>query len=595
MSLRTPNRSTVREPRVDPDADRLEVVVTCESLFAAQPLPATGDVVIGRSVDCDLRVNHPSISREHALLRIGPTLTIEDLGSANGTRLRGEPLVANAATPLHPGEVVDLGSVLLVVRPRVRATTARRVLTHDYFELRLEEECTRGGRGGASFAVLHVAATGGDPDAARDAVLAAVRPGDVVGAYAPGTYEVLLVEGDAVATERTARQVVTAAARAGLALRTGVAVFPRDGSSASALLAHAAADAAGSDGPDRAAPALATGAMTDLYRLAEAVAVGTISVLVLGETGAGKEVMAETVHRLSPRRNAPFLRLNCAALTETLLESELFGHEKGAFTGATSAKPGLLETADGGTVFLDEVGELTASTQVKLLRVLEERQVMRVGALKSRAIDVRFVAATNRDLEAEVERGAFRRDLYYRLSAATLLVPPLRERVGEIAGLARAFLDGAARALDRPPPELAADALAMLEGYAWPGNIRELRNAIERAVLLCGTGPIRPAHLPGDKMRATVAPRRTTAPEMAVPTPLPSSGPAPAADRPLRDEIRTQVEQLERQRIVDALARAAGNQSVAARLLGMPRRTLVKRLRAYGIPRPRSRNREEPA
>src|SRR6185503_6105666 len=179
--------------------------------------------------------------------------------------------------------------------------------------------------------------------------------------------------------------------------------------------------------------------MPQLHRLVERIARGTINVLILGETGAGKEVLAERVQRLSPRARWPFLRLNCAALSETLLESELFGHERGAFTGAVTAKPGLLETAEGGTVFLDEAGELPMSIQVKLLRVIEERQVLRVGGLKPRPIDVRFIAATNRDLEVEVARGAFRQDLFFRLNGVTLVVPPLRDRVSEIEALARLF------------------------------------------------------------------------------------------------------------------------------------------------------------
>jgi transcriptional regulator with GAF, ATPase, and Fis domain len=321
--------------------------------------------------------------------------------------------------------------------------------------------------------------------------------------------------------------------------------------------------------------------MQDLHRLAEHVAAGSISVLILGETGAGKEVLAERVHHLSPRRDKPLLRLSCAALAETLLESALFGHERGSFTGATEARPGLLETAHGGTVLLDEVGELSMSTQVKLLRVLEERQVLRVGAVRHRPIDVRFLAATNRDLEAEVERGAFRRDLYFRLSGATLAIPPLRERVGEIAGLARLFLAETCLEMGRDDvPELAPDALALLEAYGWPGNIRELRNVIQRAVLLCRAGAIRPQHLPAERMRA----RPPAAP--AAPAPAPEPQPHPL----LRDEVRRQIEALERERIIEALARAGGNQSAAAQLLGMPRRTLVKRLVAYAIPRPRKRS-----
>jgi two-component system, NtrC family, response regulator AtoC len=642
MTARTPGHSTVKEARVDVEADRLDVIVTGESLYVSQPLPQSGEMVIGRATDADLRVDHPSISRNHAALRVaaGGGISIEDLGSANGTRLRGRSLPANERVEIRPGEVIDLGSVLLVVQPRPRAARARRVWTHDYFEVRVDEECTRASRGGGTFAVLFAASDVDDTEAddaqIRDVVVAALPSEDVIGRYAPGSFEALLVGSDPVGAERVARQIVTAAARAGVATRTGVAVYPRDGTSASALLAHAtreAHDPTPGDRPPAPAPLTPpTGAMRDLHRLAEALAVGSISVLVLGETGAGKEVMAETIHRMSSRRAAPFLRLNCAALTESLLESELFGHERGAFTGAAKSKPGLLETADGGTVFLDEVGELAMSTQVKLLRVLEERQVLRVGGLKPRPIDVRFIAATNRDLEAEVERGVFRRDLYYRLGAATLVVPPLRERAGEIPELARVFATNAARDIGRagPPPAIEPAAMRMLEDYAWPGNVRELRNMMERAVLLAGGGPIGVVHLPAEKMRATLAPAASPSQQMAaVAPPLPtrksapmavaapphaSNAPAPApvaapagiavpqpaptlpvvppadgANAPrLRDQVRAQVEQLERERIVEALARAAGNQSVAARLLGMPRRTLVKRLRAYNIPRPRS-------
>jgi two-component system, NtrC family, response regulator AtoC len=590
---RSQSRSTTKAPRFDPEAIRLDLIVTGESLFVSQPLPQTGELVIGRASNADVRIDHPSVSREHAVLRLGPPITIEDLGSANGTRLRGRPLAQGTPLEIQPGEVVDLGSVLLVVQPRPRAASTRRVWSHDYFEGRLEEECVRAGRTGERFAVLQIASPALAEEAVRDGVLGVLGDEDVLGAYAPASFEVLVLDVDAVAAERLARKLATAAARHGTALRTGVAVYPRDGTSAHALLAHALAEVTAGTGVDRAtAPPreLPGGKMADLHRLAECVAAGNISVLLLGETGAGKEVLAETIHRLSPRRDAPFLRLNCAALSETLLESELFGHERGAFTGATHGKPGLLETANGGTVFLDEVGELTMSTQVKLLRVLEEREVLPVGALKPRPIDVRFIAATNRDLEAEVERRAFRQDLYFRLCAATLVIPPLRERVSEIAELARTFTEAAAREMGRSPPALGAEVIATLEAYTWPGNIRELRNMIERAVLLCGAGAIELSHLPVEKMRATLAPIRASAPAIEPAMPVVPAPPDEPNERPLRAIVREQVASVERQRICDALARAAGNQSVAARLLGMPRRTLVKRLATYNIPRPRRRS-----
>ena len=237
-------------------------------------------------------------------------------------------------------------------------------------------------------------------------------------------------------------------------------------------------------------------AMRRVHELAERAAAGTINVLITGETGVGKELLAETVHRASPRRGGPYVCLNCAALSETLLESELFGHERGAFTGAVQAKLGLLETAARGTLFLDEVGELPLATQAKLLRVIETREVARLGSVRPHRIDVRFIAATNRDLEAEVARGAFRADLYYRLNGITLTIPPLRVRLEEIRPLAETFARQICRDLGRPPPLLPPSSVAHLEAYGWPGNIRELKNVIERAVLLCEGQVLEPQHMP---------------------------------------------------------------------------------------------------
>jgi two-component system response regulator AtoC len=292
-----------------------------------------------------------------------------------------------------------------------------------------------------------------------------------------------------------------------------------------------------------------------LHAQATRAAASPISVLVLGETGTGKEVMARLVHRLSPRAAGPFVGVNCAALSASLLESELFGHEKGAFTGAVEARAGLFEAADRGTLFLDEVGELPPTAQVKLLRVLEERSVLRVGARVARSVDFRLVSATNRDLEAEVAAGAFRQDLFFRLNGFTLTLAPLRERTSEIAVLARAFLKQAAPRYGRAEvPGISAEAIAALERHAWPGNLRELRNVIERALVLCDGEAVLPAHLP-EKIAG--------APGL------------PAA------------RQHERRRILDALELCAGNQSRAAKMLGISRRTLVTRLDELDIVRPR--------
>jgi DNA-binding NtrC family response regulator len=308
-----------------------------------------------------------------------------------------------------------------------------------------------------------------------------------------------------------------------------------------------------------------------LHAQAERVAQSNLSVLLLGETGSGKEVLAQSIHRASPRADGPFVALNCAALTESLLESELFGHEKGAFTGAAQARPGLFEAAQGGTLFLDEIGDMPLSTQVKLLRVLEDRHVVRVGGRTPIAVDARFIAATHRDLEDEAERGAFRQDLYFRLAGITLDVPPLRARTGEIAELAQLFARRAGAELGRSPaPTLAPETLSLLLRHRWPGNVRELRNVIERAVVLA-TGPsLLPEHLPA-KLRAS----------------SPSLPPPPAEDP--RELLKRDMAAIEKQHISDALDRAGGNQTLAAELLGISRRTLVSRLSEYDLRRPRKR------
>jgi MoxR-like ATPase len=483
-----------------------------EGVMSTHPLPEGGAIVIGRARECDVRIEHPSVSRRHIRLHVGPPLEVEDLGSQNGTRVRDRALDAGQRVRLAPGEVIDLGSIMVIVQERGSlAPTPRRIWPHGAFEARLEGECARGG----SFAVVHVSSR--DRAGIERALAEVLRVSDLAGEYGPDEYELLLLEaGPEQAQELFARLVAPDR-------KVGLACFPGDGRSADALLSHARAAARGVAEDGRAV--VVDGAMRELERLVERIAQGTISVLIMGETGVGKEILAERVHRLSPRAGRPFVRLNCAALSESLVESELFGHERGAFTGAGVLKPGLLETADGGTVFLDEVGELPLAVQAKLLRVLEDRQVQRVGALKPRAIDVRFVAATNRDLEAEVQRGRFREDLYFRLNGISLVIPPLRQRVSEISGLARAFISLAARASSRAEPVLSREALALLEGYRWPGNIRELRNAMERAVLLCTGREIGLAHLPVDKLRAGFSAPQPTPPPTPSPTPAPRPTP----------------------------------------------------------------------
>jgi len=604
-SLGAGDLSTVHDVIADGSAGRLYLVVIGSGSVATHPLPDAGDVMIGRSEKCDVRLDDPSISRRHAILRVGPPMTIEDLGSANGTRVRGRRLSVGEAAPIGTDEVVDLGSAMMIVQHRSASARPRRFWTHDYFEGRLEEECARAARSGKSFALVRLHC---DPNVPTGLVQRVLADGlgalDVAGIYAPGEYEALLTEtapGDAA---RTVDRILARFGGPGEHVRVGLACYPRDGRSADELVARACAIARGEPSTP-AAPAKGDGAEVDrvggpmqsLHRLVERIAAGTISVLILGETGVGKEVLAETIHRMSPRASKPCVRLNCAALSETLLESELFGHERGAFTGANQVKPGLLETAEGGTVFLDEAGDLPLPLQAKLLRVIEERQVLRVGGLKPRPIDVRFLAATNRDLELEVLKGTFRQDLFFRLNGVTLTIPPLRERVSEIEPLARAFVaQFCARSGRSPAPAISTEALELLKRYSWPGNIRELRNVIERAVLLCPSGSITLEHLPVEKMRATRLPPPPSdpTPPPRLPPPAPattaSSGEPPPPTWREEDgsmDVRREIAQLERRRILDALDRCAGNQTQAATLLGISRRTLVNRLDAYAIARPR--------
>jgi DNA-binding NtrC family response regulator len=312
--------------------------------------------------------------------------------------------------------------------------------------------------------------------------------------------------------------------------------------------------------------------MKDLFAQIDRVAKSAISVMILGETGAGKEIVAEQVHRRSGR-TGPFVPLNCAALPENLLESELFGHEKGAFTGALKSQEGLFESADGGTLFLDEIGELPVSTQVKLLRVLQERKVMRVGGRTPKSIDVRFVSATNRDVEQDVEEGGFRQDLYFRLNGISLLIPPLRSRRADIVPLAEHFVAAACRAEGRGRTlRLSDEARQALEAYAWPGNVRELQSTAERAVLLCDGAELEPRHLARQGAREGG-----------------SADPGKSPVRQKRERLLEEIEALEKERVVEALARSGGNQTKAAELLGISRRTLVTRLGSYDLPRPRKK------
>jgi len=455
-------RTTIVATQTDDGAESAFLLVVGRDSYATYNLPATGSLTIGRGESNTVRIDDPLASRAHACLHVAEVMSLEDLGSVNGTRLKDQPIQRGERVSIRIGDTIQIGGSVLIVQRRTAPVEEMR------------------------------------PETLRDA---------------------------------------------GLAFDPTLPTLPPRGE-----------------------------AMQKVHALAERAAAGTINVLITGETGVGKELLAETVHRASPRRDGPYVCLNCAALSESLLESELFGHERGAFTGAVAAKPGLLETAAGGSLFLDEVGELPLATQAKLLRVIETREVTRLGSVRPRRIDVRIIAATNRNLEAEVGRGAFRQDLYFRFNGITLTIPPLRARVDEIRYLAELFARQICRDLGRAPPVLPPTIIELLESYAWPGNIRELKNVVERAVLL-STGPIiGPEHLPLDKLAPGSTPGNTPSP---------------------RIDTQKMSAPTERDKIITALNACAGNQSRAADMLGMPRRTFVNKLDLYKIPRPKKKSDDE--
>jgi Nif-specific regulatory protein len=305
-------------------------------------------------------------------------------------------------------------------------------------------------------------------------------------------------------------------------------------------------------------------ALREVLQLCDRVAATNATVLLLGETGTGKELSARRVHATSPRRGKPFIAINCAALPETLLESELFGHEAGAFTGAVVRKLGRFELADAGTLFLDEIGDISPSTQIKLLRVLQEREFVRVGGVKTIACDVRIVAATNKNLKKAIESGEFREDLYYRLNVFPVHLPPLRDRREDIPLLVEHYVDRNAREFGWPRPQVTSESMELLCAYRWPGNIREMRNVMERAVLLCDTGKITPENLPKE-----IAGK-------------PMGGEAEAEV----GETSSALEGYEKAMIVRALEEAEWNQTKAAAALGISRDNLRYRLKKYQIRRP---------
>lgn len=573
------------------------------------------DLIIGRNPTRgpdNLALNDPSLSREHARFTLRDNVVeVQDLGSRNGTWLRNEQVLR---VNVVPGDELRLSAMPVVILAGAQPPCFRRVLSHEGFRLAIEDEVVRARHFRRQFALLMVRAEG--PDARHVAsfhasVAQQLRPVDRMALYSPDTLEILAPE----AGPEDARQLADMIAALSLGrtpdLLVGVASFPDVASEPEALLdeCRKAMLSAGEGARVRVAPGgtrtserrgrasagaeavvVASDATRRVFSQVASLGRSSIPVLILGETGVGKEVVAQRIHAQSARKTKPLVVVNCAAIPETLIEAMLFGHQRGAFTGATHQQKGLFEAADGGTLMLDEIGDLPKASQAALLRVLETGRVRRVGASDEVDVDVRILAATHRDLEAMCARGEFRSDLLYRVSGVTVTVPALRDRVEEIEALTQSFLSRANDTNGRSVSGVSPEAMALLKAYTWPGNVRELRNAVERAVVLTQAEWIRPEDLPERVVQSVGAaaedPRAPEARSSAPPAPVEEVTPVEDAAGDEVVSLKERVARYESEQIVRALNATGGNQRQAAELLGLPLRTLVHKLTTYGIKRP---------
>jgi DNA-binding NtrC family response regulator len=562
------------------------------------PLLPGRPVVVGRTAPSDVVIPDATLSRMHARFTSDETgVLVEDLGSTNGTWAGGESVTR---ARLLGGQLVMLGAVSAAIHGGPSTSAARLGLDgHDRFLTLVGDDVERARFFGRPLAVMMVRALPGSQGHVRNwtaRVREILRPVDRTALYSTDVLEVLLPETDGRAARAVATRLVEAPGEPRLSC--GLSVLPECAASADRLLESAREALRRSSAGDPVAVAEPVGARTlpgrpagdeaivcesaafqETMRLARRLARGLIPVLLHGETGSGKEVLARFIHREGPRSSAPLVAVNSAAVPIQLVESTLFGHEKGAFTGATQRHVGVFEAASGGTVFLDEIGELDADAQAKLLRVLETKQVVRVGSTREIPVDVRIVAASHRDLEALVAEGRFRQDLFYRLNAMTLRIPPLRERPEDVGPLARRFLDLANAANGTEVGSITAEAIDALEAYTWPGNVRELKNAIERGVVVAEHPVITLDDLP-ESIRAGAE----SAPAKSVPGT--TDVPADQAVRRPGEDFRTCIERVETEVLVAALTQTGWNQTEAAELLRMPRRTLVHKIRVYRLRKP---------
>ena len=594
LSLSRSSAAALREPLERAPS----LVLTDPSGARFVRLPSGGALRVGRSAPSEVVVPSPYLSREHASFALeGGHVRVVDIGSKNGVLVRG---AAVREALLSAGDEVMLGPVRVSVLWLDADERSQTLRGHDWLASLLEAEVTRARFFGRALSLLHVRGEGVPAGALGAFVRTLVRPVDRVALYGHEGVDVLLPEARAEDALFTASSIA-AARREGLgALSVGVSTFPDQASSEELL--EAAREASRRATPKQrvvrassaqaggAAPAelVATSAsMRALLEKVGRVAHTPAPVLLVGETGSGKEVVARLVHERSPRATKPFVAVNCGALPEHLVESTLFGHERGAFTGAVAQAAGVFEAADGGTVFLDELGELPLSAQAALLRVLETKRVTRVGSTRELAAEFRVVAATHRDLEEMVREGRFREDLYYRLSTFTFVVPPLRARPDDLEPLVELFLRRAREQVGARATGLSPHALAVLRAYAFPGNVRELRNAVDYAAITCDGEVVEAHDLPDRVARAVAAPLARAAVTEASDD-LARTDERGADARFEESQEGSYSERLadaERAILLGALRQVGGRLPAAAERLSMPLRTLKYRLKHVGLRR----------
>jgi two-component system response regulator AtoC len=534
-------------------------------------------LVIGRAPPADLTVRDSSLSRQHATVELKDgEVWVEDLQSTNGTQINGEKIERGKA---EAGSEIVFGAVTASVHMmKPREIRQLGLESHDRFLAELESEMDRAGAFKRSLALLMLrAALHKQSHIGRwfPNIRKRLRHFDRLGLYSPDTVEILLPETSAKEAEELAATV----AGGEESLLCGVAVFPTDAKTMEELLEvtrtslhHAStkspvlrAAPPGEKG-EKLGPVVRSPSMQKVFSTLSRLSFSAIPVLIIGETGTGKEVVARAIHEGGKRKDHPMICVNCGGIPSQLVESTLFGHEKGAFTGATAQAKGVFESADGGTVLLDEVGELPPSAQAALLRVLETKQFSRVGSQKEIEVDVRVLAATHRNLEEMAQTGDFREDLLYRLNAMTLAIPPLRERLEDIEPLIKRFIEQANNANQCSVWGIDEDAMHLLVGYPWPGNVRELRNAVERAVVIAQ----------GDRISIEDLPERVRESE---PTTQVDVEPGQEGEINLKAEMQRHEADL----ILKALRQCGWDRKEAAALLGLPVRTLAHKMQVHGI------------